>query len=364
LKEEAMPMGDNGLARDSLMRPSITVEGQESSSLAKSLIDLRIEERTDGPSRCKATFGNWGTKDGLPTFLYFDQETVDFGKELQVSKGSDELFRGRIIALGGGFPENETPTLSVLAEDRFLDLRMTRRTRSFENVSDSDVIRQIAADHGLTPDVDMDGPTHHLLAQLNQSDLAFLRDRARSIDAELWMDDSTLHARSRAHRDHTTVTLAYGKELREFAVMADLSGQRSSLTVTGWDVSTKQGLAETVDDSVVRSELNGGTSGSSLLGSSLSERRESVVHTVPLTIREAEGRAQALFKQMARRFLVGYGLAETSADLRAGAKLILEGLGDLFSGEYYVSEAAHRFDAERGWRTEFTAERAGLGGSS
>lgn len=345
-------------------RPTFMVEGQESSPLAESLVDLRIEARTDGPSRCKATFGNWGPRNGDPAFLYFDQQTVDFGKDLQVSKGSDELFRGRVVALGAGFPENETPTLSVHAEDRFLDLRMTRRTRSFENVSDSDVMRQIASDHGLTPDIGVDGPTHHLLAQLNQSDLAFLRDRARSIDAELWMDDSTLHARSRAHRDDAKLTLGYGKELREFAVMADLSGQRSSLTVTGWDVSTKQGLAESVDDSVVRSELNGGTSGSSLLRSSLSERKESVVHTVALTMREAEARAQALFKQMARRFLVGHGVAETSADLRVGAMVILEGLGDLFSGQYYVSGVTHRFDAERGWRTEFTAERAGLGGSS
>jgi Bacteriophage probable baseplate hub protein len=343
--------------------PTFTVEGQDSSSLAEGLMELRIEERADGPSRCRATFGNWDTGNGHAKFLYFDQ-TVEFGKDLQVGKGSDELFRGRITALRGGFPENDKPTLEVLAEDRFQDLRMTRRTRTFEDISDSDVINRIASDHGLTPDVDVRGPTHPILAQLNQSDLAFLRDRARTIDVELWMEGSTLHARSHSDRNGARVKLGYGKELREFAVMADLAGQRSSLTVTGWDVSSKQGLAETVDDSAIGSELNGATSGPSLLGSSPSERTESVVHTVPLTSGEARAHALALFKRMARRFVVGRGVAETSPDLRVGAEVLLEGLGGPFSGEYYVSRVTHRFDSERGWRTEFTAERAGLGGSS
>ena len=36
------------------------------------------------------------------------------------------------------------------------------------------------------------GPTYKTLAQVNQSDLAFMRERARSIDAELWMDGSKI----------------------------------------------------------------------------------------------------------------------------------------------------------------------------
>ena len=130
----------------------------------------------------------------------------------------------------------------VLAEDRFQDLRMTRRTRTFADVSDADVISQVAGDHGLTPSVGVSGPTHKVLAQVNQSDLAFLRERARALDAELWVSDSTLNVQPRASRGGSPVTLTYGKELRELRVLADLAGQRTSLEVTGWDVSGKQAL--------------------------------------------------------------------------------------------------------------------------
>jgi hypothetical protein len=63
----------------------------------------------------------------------------------------------------------------------------------------------------------------------------------------------------------------------------------------------------------------------------------------------------------ARRFVVGHGTAETSSDLRVGSYVDLKGLGPLFSGKYYLSEVRHLFDNRNGLRSEFTAERPGLG---
>src|SRR6185369_8408878 len=99
----------------------------------------------------------------------------------------------------------------------FQDLRMTRRTRTFTDVSDSDVINQVANEHGLSPNVNASGPTYKVLAQVNQSDLAFLRERARSIDAELWVQGDTLHSQARAERNEGTLEMTYPTTLREFS---------------------------------------------------------------------------------------------------------------------------------------------------
>src|SRR5260370_28473293 len=48
------------------------------------------------------------------------------------------------------YPQGGGAQVLVLAEDLLQDLRMTRRTRSFEDMSDEDVIRQIAQEHSLT----------------------------------------------------------------------------------------------------------------------------------------------------------------------------------------------------------------------
>src|SRR6266849_1336546 len=212
-------------------RPSIFIGGEENLPLGGGLLSLMIAENTTGLYRCEAKFGNWGTVNNTTDFLYFDRRTLEFGKDFQIKLGSDSLFQGKIMGLEARFPEGQSAEISVLAEDRFQDLRMTRRTRTFADVTDSDVINQIATDHSLSPSVDAAGPTYKVLAQVNQSDLAFIRDRARSIDAEVWMDGSTLNTKSHTGRNGETLQMTYGNQLREFTVLADLAMQRTSVAV-------------------------------------------------------------------------------------------------------------------------------------
>ncbi|HEX2912440.1 MAG TPA: hypothetical protein VH186_16650 [Chloroflexia bacterium] len=343
-------------------RPAFVVSGQENASLSEGLLSLQIIETVAGLYRCEATFGNWGTLNNNLDYLYFDRQVLDFGKTWQVKQGADILFDGRIMGLEAIFPETMPPAITVLAEDRFQDLRMTRRTRSFSQVSDSDVFNQIAGNHGLTANLDLNGPTYPVLAQVNLSDLAFLRERARSIDAEIWMNGTTLYAKSHASRSNEQLDLTYKQDLREFSVLADLAGQRSSVSVSGWDVAGKQAIKEDADENAISSELSGDTGGTAILNSALGSRKEMIAHSVSLTSREAQAEAQAIFKMNARRFVTAYGIAETSVKLRVGNKVNLRGLGDMFNGKYYLTEVRHRFDGEYGLRTEFRAERPGIGG--
>lgn len=344
----------------SVARPSIQVAAQNNPALSDGLLGLSIVENTAGLYRCEAMFGNWGQNNGDIDFVYFDRQTLDFGRPFKVLFNDATIFDGRIMALEALFPQDQAPSITVLAEDRLQDLRMIRRTRTFADVSDADVMRQIANDHGLTPSIDLPESQHRILAQANQSDLAFLRERARALDAELWVDGSTLYAKRHSSRGQQTLQLSYQRDLKEFAVLADLAAQRTSVTVSGWDVGSKRAITHEATAPVIQGELNGDTSGVSILQQALGMRKEALVHTVPLTSTEAQAQAETFFKLSARQFVVGRGTAETSAQLRVGAFVDLRRLGPLFSGKYYVTEVRHVFDG-LGIRTEFTGERAGIG---
>ena len=359
-------MPDSTVTGFYISTPTLKVDGTEKTDLALELHSLFVEETTLGLFRCEATFINWGTKDSQPGYLFFDRQTLDFGKEFAVEFGppgsQSQVFKGRITGIEAHFPSAADPLLTVLAEDRFQDLRMERRTRSFADVSDSDVFSQIASQHGLSPQVDVDGPTYRVLTQVNQSDLAFLRERAAAVDAEVWVDDRTLHAQARSRRDTGTVGLVYGKTLLEFSALADLSHQRTSVRVSGWDVAGKSALDEEAAESVVSAELDGKRSGSSVLGQALAERKERVTSAVPLSQTEARATAEALYRARARRFVTARGTADGTPSIRVGSTLDLSGLGDFFDGKYYVRLARHTFDVENGYRTTFEVERPGLGG--
>jgi Bacteriophage probable baseplate hub protein len=349
-------------------RPNLAVDGRPVPGLADGLLSLAVEETTAGLFCCTATFGNWGTGPDGVGFLYFDRQVFDFGRALTVEMGADStqapVFEGRITALEGRYPRQQPPQLEVLAEDRCQDLRMVRRTRTFEDQSDHDVFTAIAGEHGLEPEIDVDGPTHKTLAQVNQSDLAFLRERARAIDAEVWVEGTKLFAQARARRKASTpVTLTYGQELRELTASADLANQRTRLAVGGWDVAGKEAIVEESGEEAISGELGGGLSGSSVLAGAFGERAERIVHTVPLSGEEARAEAAACYRAAARRFLTAEGIAEGDARIKVATQVTLQGLGPLFNGPWYVTGVRHTFDNKDGFKSRFCCERPGLGAS-
>jgi len=357
-------VGSAGTAGIKASRPSIFVGGAEDTDLSQGLLRMTLRDDIQGLCNAELRFGNWGPKSGGIGFLYFDRRKLDFGKEMQLKLGNDMLFEGRVSAIEAEFGEGRAPEIAVLLEDRLQDLRMTRRTRAFSDVSDADVMRQLASDHGLSPAIDVSGPTHKVLAQVNQSDLAFLRDRARAAGAELWIEGRGLYAKTRSARSGSPLKLKFGADLREFIVIADLAHQRTSVNVAGWDVSGKRAIDQKAEDAAISGELGSDTSGATILRDAFAERKETVAHTVPLSSDEAKLQAEAWFRAGARRFVTGRGIAQPDAKLRVGASVDLDGLGPLFNGKYYVAEVRHVFDGAAGFLSQFTAERPGLGAAS
>lgn len=344
----------------SAARPGLVIDGRDDTALEGALLELSVLEDAEGLSRCEAVFNNWGPTDGGSGFLHFDRSRFDFGKRFEVKLGDKTLFSGRISALQGEFPTFGAPRLRLFVEDRLQDLRMTRRTRCFDDTSDADAIGRIARDHGLTLRSELSGPTHKLLVQVNQSDLGFVRERARASGAAVWLDGTDLHVAPRQAGGQGTLSLVHGARLREFSVCADLAGQASKLIVAGWDVASKEALKEEATASVLGNELGNDEGGASLLKAAFGERAQTWAHSVPMAADEARAHAQAAFRAQARRFVVGRGVAEADAALRVGARVDLKGLGPLFSGRYWVAQTCLRFDAVQGLRSEFGAERPGL----
>jgi len=153
-----------------------------------------------------------------------------------------------------------------------------------------------------------------------------------------------------------------GARLRHCTITADLAEQRSAVIAAGWDVAAKEAIASSAGPSVLGAELAGGLeSGTAVLERAFGARRETLPHAHPATTEEARAVAEAHYRRLARRFVVARGEAECDAAIAVGATLRLSGIGPLFEGEYHCVAVTHRYDQARGFRTEFTAERPGLG---
>lgn len=348
--------------------PVFQVDGEDRGELARDLLRLEVEETVNGLKTLNARFLAVGpyADDNEEGISYLNGRILDYGKNLRVAIGPPEvqriIFDGYLSALEVHFREGQEHEVCAYAEDRLMDLRMTRRMRTYEDLTDADIAAEIAAEHGLTPAVDAGGPAYDRIQQWNMSDLAFLRERGRLIQAEVWVDENTLHFKSRDRRDGTQLTLVRGADIITAQACADLAHQRTHVRVSGYDAQVRETIDEEADDSAIRAEISEGRTGPEVLQSAFGERVSHRVREVPLETAEAADWARAEMLRRARSFVSVNGVTRGTPELMVGSLVELAQMGGPFNGEgYYVTRVRHTYDLGEGHRTQFQAERATLG---
>jgi phage protein D len=346
--------------------PVFKIDDEVKGEFADHITRLEIEESTGGLKRLTARLDALGTPPnggGEQQQIFLDGSIVDFGKKLSVVIGAPPsaftVFTGWISAIEADFQLNETPAVVIFAEDKLMKLRMTRRMKTYENMSDADIAGAIASEHGLTPSVDADGPTYEVVQQWNMSDLAFLRERARKIQAEIWVEDQTLNFKTRGKRTATELTVRQDNQLISLRARADLAHQRTKIKVAGYDANQRDRIEEESGSDEIQSEISGGATGPATLERAFGERVSYRVREAPLKSTEATDWARAEMLRRARSFVTVSATTRGSADMVVGSKLKLEGTGHPFEGSgYYVTRVCHTYDSQSGFRTHFEAERA------
>jgi phage protein D len=344
--------------------PSIQVGGQFDATIAAQLLAMEMREQEGGMSSIELRLANFGSfQGGLADLVFEDGQVLALGAALKVYAGNvnapTEIFRGRITALEGRYPRTGPPDIVVLAEDALQGARMNRRTKTWDSTSLGDIVSQVAAQLGLTPVVAGLDASVGSEQQFNETDLRFLRRLLARYDADLQVVGDELHASPRAQVQRNAIELALNSQLREVRVLADLAHQVSQVTATGWDY--QQGQTISVTSQSTAFGQGSGQTGKDWLGQALSPRSEQLGQFANLNQMEAQALVDAEFLQRARSFSVAHGVAEGNPNLRVGSWLTLTGLGPRFSNAYYTIAARHRFDTEKGYETEFTAESAYLG---
>lgn len=351
--------------------PVFKVDGETKGELARDLLRLEIDEDTAGMKRLTVHFIAQGPVSGQESevLLYLDGRILDFGKPLEVSLGptDDErtVFKGTVSAINAEFREGREPEVMIAAEDKLMALRMTRRMKTYKQMSDGDIARQIASEHGLSADVSADGPTYDVVQQWNQSDLAFLRERARLIQAEIWVADDALHFQSRDQRSGTELTLVQGNHLLALSARADLAHQRTKIKVSGYDAQQREAITEEAGEDAISAETSGGRNGIGLAQQVFGDLTSYRVRSIAIISDEARSFAEAEMRRRARGFVIVSGITRGSPDMIVGSKLKLERVGAPFEGgDYYVTRVCHSYDLKDGHRTRFEAERPTIQSSS
>jgi phage protein D len=323
------------------------------------LIEACVEESLDAPGMFTLRLVNWDMSRLRVTWV--DDARFAEGSEVEIQMGYvdrlESLMVGEITGLEPDFHADEVPTLTVRGYDRRHRLLRGRRTRSFTRMKDSDIAGRIAADLGLAADVEDTRVTHDYVLQHNQTDLEFLGDRARRIGYELVVDDKRLRFRARRLSAGAALTLARDADLLELSLRLSTLGQVPRTVVRGWDPIEKVVLVAEAGPGDQTSSMGGATVGPDAVRRAFGEASAASVTRPVFSRDEADQIARGRFNEMALAYVTGEGVSIGRTDLRAGSIVRIEGIGERFSGEYYVTATSHRYMPAQGYRTGFSARR-------
>ncbi|HEU4325858.1 MAG TPA: contractile injection system protein, VgrG/Pvc8 family [Roseiflexaceae bacterium] len=345
-------------------RPTVRLDTRAYPLISELILGMRMTESEGGLSSLELRLSNWASDTEGGAGLAFEDDTLlKLGAALAIYAGDElapqEIFSGTITGLEAEFPRGAAPELVVLAEDALQQLRLARRTKTYEDQSVADIVRWIAREAGLTATVDGFADNPGTQVQLNESDLAFLRRLLARYGGDLQVVGRELHIAARDAVQRSQLTLCLGGQLREARALADLAQQVTEITAGGWDAL--QGTTISASSTGAATGPGGGRSGATALHEALGARRLHLGHLAAANQAELQAMADAAFDQRARRFVCVEGTAEGNPQLRVGSHVLLEGLGPRFSNTYYVTRVCHRYDLEHGYETDFEAECAFLG---
>jgi len=266
---------------------------------------------------------------------------------------------GEITGLEPEFTVSTLPRLTVRGYDRGHRLVRGRKTRTFSRQKDSDIASAIAGEAGLTGDATDSQVTHDYVCQAHQTDLEFLKERARRINYEVLVDGKKLLFQPVQNGESELMTLTMEDDLLEFYPRLSTMRQVTEAKVLGWDPKEKKellGQSKTGDET---STMGGSQSGGALAQGPFGDATAST-GTLPVASQaEADQIAKARLNSAALEFISGEGVCRGRYDLTAGAVIKIDGIGTRFSGQYYVVAARHRYSANLGYQTNIAVRRSG-----
>jgi uncharacterized protein involved in type VI secretion and phage assembly len=339
--------------------PDLEIDGTPLSDEGESQLEqVIVDHHQHLPSMFAITFRD-------PDRDMISQLNINIGSTITIKVtppgGSPEtLIKGEVTGLEAEYDATSLRTI-LRGYDLSHRLHRGRNTKTYQNVTDSDIVRQVAGNASLPiGQIDSTSVTYDHVSQANQSDWDFLKSRARESGYEMGMDDGRFYFRKPVqsssapqngdYDSHTDpLQLVFGDDLIEFRPRVTSAEQVSTVNVRGWDPDQKQAVVGSASAATVAATLQDDPS--TLAGTFGGPTFTLVDRPLPQQPM-ADDAASSAAEIIGGAFAEADGTAIGNPKLKAGSTVSIGVVGDHFEGQYTLSGARHVF-GPTGYRTHF-----------
>jgi phage protein D len=301
------------------------------------------------------------------SLLWIDDKRFESNNKVEIEMGYRKnravQLIGKITGVSISFPESGVPTLSVQGQSLYNDLLRERRYQPFASQEDDDIVNEIATKFGLTAQIDPTNTRHATVSYKGATYAAILQERARRLNYEVAVKGTKLIFQRPTYlvNSSPSLKLIWGRSLKSFTPRLSTNNiatrveTRGSQTAQGGD---KAPIVATVTADQVPARL-GRTSGAQYVRQKFGENRVLTVDHRAESTDEARMMSRGRIEQDSLNLIQGSGAANGNPQLQSRTVIELQGLGERFTGNYYVTSTTHTIDGN-GYQTTFEAKRDGI----
>lgn len=334
----------------------VKVDGRELPPDAiAALREIAIDQSVDMADMFTITFAN-------PQGKIADDKKFQPGKRVEVELGYEEnggktspVMDGEIVAVRATFPRKGAPNVRIIGYTKHHRLQRGRQVRAFNGLTYAGIARKIAAEVGLEPEAEETSPAHEMVFQRAQTNLEFLLELAARVGYEVFAGDGKLFFRKPKPASTSVRTLKRGETLLSFNPRIQAALMPSGAEVLGWDFEKKAPLSGEAKPDDVPAGM-GGTKGAMDLAKTLGAAIQMEKGTAVATADEAKSIAKAALERAALGLVTASASVPGMPDLRPGLVVKVDGVGAIFSGQYYIVRVVHNF-LKQGFSTELGLRR-------
>lgn len=271
--------------------------------------------------------------------------------KINAGYGQDEktIFEGIVVKHGIKITGENYSRLIIECRDQAVAMTIGRKNANYVDLKDSDIITKLIGNYsGLSSDVAATTTQHKELVQYYCLDWDFLLSRAEINGLLVIVDTAKVSVKSPATDGTPQLKVTYGEDLMEFHANIDARTQLSKVQGVSWDMKTQAIVEQQAAPKTLNTQ---GDLGSSTLAKvvGLDSYRLQTPASLESTALKSWVEGQQVKAGLAR--IQGRMKFQGSAKAKIGELIELEGVGNRFNGNVFVS-SVHHLVADGNWITE------------
>ena len=295
--------------------------------------------------------------DGDAAAQKFELSNTDLfkpGEEIEIklryegdAKNEQTVFKGWVIRHGVKANLSES-VLSLHLKDRAIALTTQRKNVVFRELTDTEIIRQIASDGGLeVASIADTKAVYPEMVQYYSTDWDFIVSRADVNGHWVIVNDGEVTVMQPNLSKSIQQSFTYGIDsIYDFDFEADIRHQYASVDGSAWDIRQQSNVTQTATDFA----LEQGNLTASDLGKAVGAEEYHLSYGGALDPDEVQAWAEAKLRKCRLSMLRGQLTIPGIAEIKCGDLIKIDGVGDRFNGKTLVTAIRHQVRRD-GWQT-------------